>query len=247
MDACSLYPYVMSIMNVFYPTGNIKKVDMITPGKLGIYNVWINQACLRTKNLPNIIAYKNWETLENDWEKDEFETWIVTPEYETLLKFGCDVELIEIFEYETCTENYNIFGWVLDLMKAKNEQDMMKLLKLPKYNAAMRAVDKLFMNGGSGKAAESLHLNKTLLWSALEYKNIVNAGKMESINIVNIFKDWVQFTVKSTVESELSDQKPIIWSTYIYAYARMHMYEHVYSIIGKDCLLYTDTDSAKFL
>lgn len=102
------------------------------------------------------------------------------------------------------------------------------------------------MNIISGKLAESLHLSMIKLSSYSQFiEDELNNEKNLSTNVINVYDHLIQYSVKLTPESEIKKQKPIIISAYIYAHARMYMFEHIYSIIGKEHLLYTDTDAAK--
>lgn len=102
------------------------------------------------------------------------------------------------------------------------------------------------MNIISGKLAESLHLLITKLSSYSQFiEDGLNKESVLSTNVINVYDHLIQYSVKLLPESEIKKQKPIIISAYIYAHARMYMFEHIYSIIGKQQLLYTDTDAAK--
>lgn len=100
------------------------------------------------------------------------------------------------------------------------------------------------MNTVSGKVAEGLHLDAVKLGTADEFATVLTKDK--KANIVDILPNGkVQFTYKKSISEEITKQKPIALSFYIYEYARCYMFEHAYSKIGLDKLLYTDTDAAK--
>jgi len=41
-DVCSLYPYVMAILDVYYPCGKHEKVEKIDFNKLGFYRLIVD-------------------------------------------------------------------------------------------------------------------------------------------------------------------------------------------------------------
>jgi len=67
IDVCSLYPYVLAVKDVYYPSGkiieakNFKGYDVI-----GFYWVSFYQTDLASKNLPNIYARKT--GVANEWD-----------------------------------------------------------------------------------------------------------------------------------------------------------------------------------
>ena len=56
LDICSMYPYVMTILDCYYPCGKIKKATKYYPSteKLGFWYCDIDQTALKANNLPNI-------------------------------------------------------------------------------------------------------------------------------------------------------------------------------------------------
>jgi hypothetical protein len=247
-DVCSLYPYVMSVLNCHYPCGKqVIEVDEYKgDSQLGFYYCDIDQSCLAEKNLPNIYAKKN--AIENDWGyKGVLENYLISNVMIGLLrKFGCTVVIKNGFIFPQKKKSCEMFGFLLDFMKAKNEQDTLSKQKDNAYNPALRETLKLLMNSLSGKVIEGLHTEKTVdVDNVAEYLKI--AQKSKSINFINTIGGKLFLTYEVSAE-EICDkqQRPIYLGVLIYDYAKRYMYENSYSKIGKDRLLYTDTDASKF-
>jgi hypothetical protein len=139
-----------------------------------------------------------------------------------------------------------MFKFLLDMMKAKNEQDGFKDSKLETYNPALRETLKLLMNSLSGKVIEGLHTEKTTDVSNMyEYEAIQK--KATSVNFINAIGNKL-FVTYEVDEEKLCEtqQRPIFLGVLIYDYAKRYMYENSYSKIGLNNLVYTDTDASKF-
>lgn len=245
-DVCSLYPYVMSIHNCYYPCGKIERVDSYRGAEtIGFYYCDIDQSCLKDKNLPNIYAYKTEISNEWDYEGVIGNYLLSNVMIELLLKYGCKVDIRNGFIFSDKKKSCDMFDFLLDFMKAKNEQDTFNKQKNPEYNPALRETLKLLMNSLSGKVIEGLHTEKTTSVDSL--KDFLEIEKKAtSINYVNIVGESVFLTYEVSEESLIKDQRPIYLGVLIYDYAKRYMYEMSYSKIGKDKLLYTDTDASKF-
>jgi hypothetical protein len=246
-DVCSLYPYVMSVAPYFYPCGDIiptetfKGIDTI-----GFYYCDIDQSNLREADLPNIYAKKS--AIENDWATTEvLEDYLISNVViGVLLKFGCKVVIKSGFYFTEKKRSCDMFDFLLDCMKAKNEQDSFKANKdMVSYNSALRETLKLLMNSLSGKVIEGLHTEKTKdISSVADYINIQKKSK--SINFINAIGNKIFVTYEMEEEKLLAKQRPIYLGVLIYDYAKRYMYENSYSKIGLKELLYTDTDASKF-
>ena len=70
--------------------------------------------------------------------------------------------------------------------------------------------------------------------------------KALKINTINEIGDKTFITYEMDESKLIAKQKPIYLGVLIYDYAKEYMYEYSYSKIGKDKLLYTDTDASKF-
>lgn len=195
------------------------------------------------RNLPNLIATK--DSLGNNWEADKIDDVLVGSKMlELIKKFKLPYEIHEFWEYTDKIENFKMFGWVLEFMKRKNEQDTLKKNKDSRYNPALRECLKLAMNTVSGKVAEGLHLQTTEIGTIPDFVDALKNNK--NANIVDILNNgWIQYTFEKDIDKEIKRQKPIALSFYIYEYSRAYMFEHAYSKIGLKNLLYTDTDAAK--
>jgi hypothetical protein len=247
-DVCSLYPFVMSILDVYYPCGD--KIEEVKEYKgdnvLGFYYCDIDQSNLRKNNLPNIYAEKL--ELENDWaSKNELKNYLISNVMIGLLKkYGCKVVIKNGFIFTDKLKSCEMFKFLLDFMKEKNQQDTYKKNKDEKYNPALRETEKLLMNSLSGKVIEGLHTEKTEAVNSIsEFEKIKENSKV--VNVINKIGDKVFITYEVN-EKDICDkqQRPIYLGVLIYDYAKRYMYENSYSKIGLNKLLYTDTDASKF-
>ena len=246
-DVCSLYPYVMSVAPVYYPCGKLITTDKyMGDDVLGFYYCDIDQSNLKAMNLPKIYARKT--EIENDWNYDGvLEDYLVSNVIIGLLKkFNCKVVIKNGFYFTEKKKSCDMFDFLLDFMKAKNEQDTLNKKKDDAYNPALRETLKLLMNSLSGKVIEGLHTEKTVdVNSIAEYEKIKQ--KSTSINFINNIGNKLFMTYEVDAEEVCKkSQRPIYLGVYIYDYAKRYMYENSYSKVGLNQLLYTDTDASKF-
>ena len=244
-DVCSLYPYVMAILNCYYPAGDIYDTDEFKEDKIGFYWCDIDQAILRKNNLPNIYPRKT-ET-ENEWDYEGmlFNYCISSVMIKLLRKFGCEVIIHRGFYFTESVKSCDMFKPVLEMMKLKVEQDELSRIKSELYNPVLRETSKLLMNAGSGKVIEGLHINNIEFVGNLE--KLVNIqAKYGDVNVIKTIGKGLMVEYKRD-ELELleMEQRPVYLGVLIYDYAKTYMFENSYSIIGKDKLLYTDTDATK--
>lgn len=249
-DVCSLYPYCMAVNKVYYPCGDIKDVDSYQgDDTIGFYYCDIDQSNLRKMNLPNIYAEKT--GIENIWNSDKpiMNYLISNVMIKLLKKYGCSVSIRNGFIFTDKMKSCEMFDFILDLMKAKNQQDMNKDSKDPEikklYNPALRETLKLLMNSLSGKVIEGLHTEKTVAVDTT-YEYIKRIKGKKSVNCINIIGRKIFITYEEEEEKLIKQQRPIYLGVLIYDYAKTYMYENSYSKIGLDKLLYTDTDASKF-
>ena len=247
-DVCSLYPYVMSVLNCYYPCGD-KLIDVNKyqgDDVIGFYYCDIDQSNLKGMNLPNIYARKT--EIENDWSyTGVLENYLISNVMIGLLrKYNCKVEIKNGFVFPEKKKSCDMFDFLLDFMKAKNEQDTLKSKKDPKYNPALRETLKLLMNSLSGKVIEGLHTEKTQdINSVAEYEKLKD--KSTSINFINAIGNKLFITYEVDAEKLCKkQQRPIYLGVLIYDYAKRYMFENSYSKVGLKELLYTDTDASKF-
>jgi hypothetical protein len=245
-DVCSLYPYVMSVAPVYYPCGKMINTDKyMGPDTIGFYYCDIDQSNLRASNLPKIYARKT--AIENDWGHEVvLENYLISNVMiELLKKYNCGVVIKNGFYFTEKKKSCDMFDFLLDFMKAKNEQDTKKKNKDDTYNSALRETLKLLMNSLSGKVIEGLHTEKTQdVNSVAEYEKLKD--KSRSINFINAIGNKIFITYEVDAETIINKQRPIYLGVLIYDYAKSYMYENSYSKVGLDQLLYTDTDASKF-
>jgi hypothetical protein len=244
-DACSLYPYVMSVAPVYYPVGDTTETDTYQGDDvIGFYYCDIDQSNLRAADLPKIYALKT--DIENDWGHEQIlENYLISNVMIRLLrKYGCTVTIKEGFYWENKVKSCEMFKFLLGFMSAKNKQDKLNKEGSPEYNPALRETLKLLMNSLSGKVIEGLHAEKTeAVESVDEYVKIQK--KATKINTINDIGNKVFITYEVDEKTLIGKQKPIYLGCLIYDYAKEYMYEYSYSKIGLSKLVYTDTDATK--
>jgi len=246
-DVCSLYPYVMSIHNCYYPCGDIIDApNYMGDDVMGFYYCDIDQSNLRDMNLPKIYAEK--KELENDWGHDAIlNNYLISNVMIGLLKkYGCGVVIKNGFVFNDKKKSCDMFSFLLDLMKAKNEQDGFKSKNDDRYNPALRETEKLLMNALSGKVIEGLHTEKTIDFDN-DAQFLKIQEKAKSVNFINCIGTKLFATYEIDEESICeAQQRPIFLGVLIYDYAKRYMFENSYSKIGLNNLFYTDTDASKF-
>lgn len=249
-DVCSLYPYVMTILDCYYPIGEIDyyaKYNQNLKNLMGFWVCDIDQTILVKSNLPLIIPLKNKEG--NDWEAGVIQSKITLDTNIIILleKFGCKVKRYDGWVCNNKIKSVDLFGYNLDLMKLKNEQDDLKKAKDLSYNPSLRETTKLLMNSGSGKMLEQLHQEITVeIRNALDFLEIQKSG--ENIETYGVSEStFVKYKVPQYKVLEKAKDLKFTYAIgcFIYSYARGYMYENSYAKIGKDKLIYTDTDATK--
>ena len=257
-DVCSLYPFICSIYKCWFPCGEIKnsswadfqKFRTNNKNHIGFFWVNVDQSNLIEKNLPTIYAHKKYDgrgnLLKNDWKNPKINNvFLSSVIIDSLLKYNCDVEFIEKkgIYFTQVVKNHELFGFLRDFMKGKNDQDKLKGTK--EYNAALRETLKLLMNAISGKVIEGLHCDKIKLVNYYEYNKIKNDKKTTKINTIDRKGNKIFMSYTIDEETLLKKQRPVYLGALIYDYAKMYMYDNIYSQIGLKNLVYTDTDAAK--
>lgn len=246
-DVCSLYPFVMSVLNVYYPYGEIIEVQEYQgDDEIGFYYCDIDQSNLREMNLPKIYAKKS--EIENDWGHEEvLENYLISSVMIGLLrKHNCKVVIKNGFVFSRKKKSCEMFKFLLEMMKAKNLQDGYKSSGDPRYNSALRETEKLLMNSLSGKVIEGLHTEKTTDFDT-EADFLKIQEKAKSVNFINCIGNKLFATYELDEEKICeTQQRPIFLGVLVYDYAKRYMYENSYSKIGLDQLVYTDTDASKF-
>lgn len=250
-DVCSLYPFVMSVLDCYYPCGNeiVEVNEYKGDDELGFYYCDIDQSNLKSMNLPNIYAKKS--AIENDWSYDGvLENYLISNVMIGLLRqYGCSVVVKKGFTFQDKMKSCDMFEFLLEFMKSKNYQDLESKKEKKglenEYNPALRETYKLLMNSLSGKVIEGLHTEKTIdISSCAEFLKVQE--KASKINFINSVGGKMFLTYEINAEEIINQQRPIYLGVLIYDYAKRYMYQNSYSKIGKSSLLYTDTDASKF-
>lgn len=260
-DIASMYPYVMACADVYYPCGEVVETEKYVKDKIGFYWCNIDQRILKEKNLPNIVAYKDYTKkkdgsdgalIGNDWAYDGIikNYFINSVTIEHLMSNGCTVKIHKGIYFTDKAKSCDVFRPILDLMKTKIEQDLLKRSKDSEYNPSLRETCKLCMNSVSGKVIEGLHLEKVQEVDTEEFSKIIGDiksgnGKIEQISAINMCGTKLFAELKLKQEDNMHKQRPVYLGALIYAYAQRHIYETGYKVIGLKDLVYTDTDSFK--
>jgi hypothetical protein len=95
----------------------------------------------------------------------------------------------------------------------------------------------------SGKFAESLYLDKTMIVSEAELRNMKLTHDNIEIKSLIGNKAVIKFDIPEC--DAIGKSQPIYLSTLIYDYAHMYMNENTYTKIPYENLIMTDTDSCK--
>lgn len=252
LDICSMYPYVMAILkDAYYPCGETIETTKFNKDKIGFYYCDIDQSNLKKMNLPNIYPKKDYKKdilQSNKWDTDEILTdyLISSVMIKQLIKYECKVVIKKGFYFTDKIKGCELFKFILSFMKMKNEQDDFKKSKPELYNSALRETLKLMMNSVSGKVIEGLHTEKTCDVDSYKYIQLSNNENVEKISCINICGSKVFITYNLNEESMIKEQRPIYLGVLIYDYSKCYIYDTIYSVIGLDKLLYTDTDACKF-
>lgn len=245
-DVCSLYPFVMSVLDCYYPVGATTDTDeYMGDDVIGFYYCDIDQSNLKKNNLPKIYARKT--EIENDWGSEEvLQDYLVSNVMIRLLRErGCRVVIKNGFYWKNEVKSCEMFKFLLDFMSEKNKQDELKSQKDLTYNPALRETLKLLMNSLSGKVIEGLHTEKTSFVESVE-EYLKKEKEAVKINTINEIGNKTFITYEMDESKLIAKQKPIYLGVLIYDYAKEYMYNYSYGKIGLDKLFYTDTDATKF-
>lgn len=252
VDVCSLYPTVMSgaqshlfapeLMYGCFPTGIEKKVDGYVQGVMGIYRVKVI-----SQPKPAILPQRSLEDESLNWAPDHasgvsFETYTTNVSIELIRKHGGQVEVYEGLVWESSSKD--LFKGVLEpLITEKSRQDKLKEDKDPTYNEALRETSKLCMNSLSGKCLQR-NFDDLAIFAKGSVEHLKAKTKMtqdtDKWHYIN--GDYILITgKKKDFAYDPNKAKPAHIGVFIYEFARMYMYETLYS---KYPIHYTDTDSA---
>lgn len=274
LDVCSLYPYEMAISNHYFPCGEIEKAyhyesapsaEANQKNRIGFYYCDVDQSNLRKNNLPNIYPEKT--DIENIWDSTNVLSGYLLSNVmiDLLRKYGCKVTIrykedseashgygTSVANQRYCgylftdkVQSSEMFGFLLDCMASKNQQDIWKSKDDEKYNPALRETLKLLMNSLSGKVIENLHTVVTELVSLERYTEI-HHNRNYKVNCIRLFGSRAFATYEKPQQEVISKQHEIYLGVLIYDYSRRYMYENSYAMLGLKNLVYTDTDATKF-
>lgn len=229
----------------------------------------VDQSILKTKNLPLIYALKkkdkNGNCIENLWGHNDYvikddgskqyawdlrDVTISNVVIEQLFKYGCKIHIKSGFHFSRKEKGLKMFGFIKDMMKAKNEQDLYKAKKdWANYNQALRTTLKLLQNAISGRVIMGLHPQQKKLITSDEQLHKLHEqekkGKIKNLSAIKPLGNSLFVQYEKNEEDLIKKQKPIYLGVLIYDYAKTYMYEYSYSKIGLKELTKTDTDASK--
>lgn len=271
MDVCSLYPYVMAILNVYYPSGDffeiardsdefeyaikhptLKKMDDdLNSEVVRFFTVDVDQTILRKKNIPYFLCEKRNGVNNYDIPIIKNIT-ISSASIDYLQKLGCSITYYNCIEYKEVKKSCELFRPLLCFMNLKNQQDEYLKNNDQQYNCSLRNVLKLLSNCVSGKVNEGLHEEQQQKITSYEYMQMYKTfaepsdeKEITKMSIVDVIDDDVYVKITQSTESLLRKQKPIAIGSLVYEYSRIYMHK-IYTVVGYDNCLYTDTDAIKF-
>ena len=249
LDVCSLYPFILAIKkDVWFPHGDIVEWDYTGKDfnkedeRIGWFYCDIDQSTLIAENKPQYYATKTKEG--NDWnDPKQNNIFINTIAIKKLEELGCLTGVRKGFYFTDKIRGYDLFGFLVEFMKIKMEQDKLKAEGNPKYNNALRETIKLLSNSISGKIIEGLHEQTTELLTTKSYTKLMDKGI--EVNVSQVIGDRAFVSYEKTFEELRKKQRPIFLGCICYEEARKYMYENIYVPTGLDKLVYTDTDASK--
>lgn len=239
IDVTSLYPYIM--MTREYPLGQPIRTNKFQVGKIGVYNVTIH-----SQPADKIIPMRNKDSL--DWEySNVFDTWVTQEDIRIMRKFGATFAVISGYYWKD-SSNTIFSPYLGPLMAEKMRQDVLKDAEDEEYNAALREMDKLWMNAISGKVNQRVFTEeKRFCMNDEDVERCLNNLSVKTLssvgNIILVAGDIKHPTVKV----------PSIYGVLTYSYARSYMYENFISksktklAMDTDSLFYLDEEHKLFL
>lgn len=245
LDVCSLYPYVMFCMDNHFPCGVAVECfyyDHLPKNKIGFFYCTVDQ---QNMNIP-FLPVKNADG--NDWRGMYIENILLDSiSIEYIRANDGIVETRNGYYFDKKEKGIKLFPFLAEIMKKKNEQDILCESQDPSYNPALRSTYKLCLNILSGKLNQDLHTDKLEFMTNEQFNDHVRTkGASHEINTImqGANKKFLVKYQKPEIES-LANCAPIPIGYMIYVYARKYMHEHMYNKCQKEELIYTDTDSNK--
>ena len=246
VDVKSLYPYAGLIGE--YPIGESVKTEKYIPSKLGIYKCKIlkreNYPMIakdgygNERRLPNIIPFRSEDETPLNWDYEgEMDCVLTSVDIQMLKKYGWEVEIHE-GEFWNKSSNTVFKNYISKFMDEKNKQDSLKGTE--KYNAGIREMCKLFLNCLLGKIMQrNFEDGYVLCRNNKQIDKFLSKVKFESVEVHNIGLKLMY--MKGKLINNIVKPKPAHLGTFMYSYARKHMYDNIFS---KEMVYYSDTDCA---
>lgn len=245
-DCSGMYPYVMAVLNVYYPHTAIKEIDSyeeLPKNTIGFfYCSGIDQSHLESKIHPKKVDNCN------DWHTTEIinDVLLSTVRINWLKREGCPMTIGKGFYFTGKVKSCELFTFILDFMKTKTEQDNLKENKDPKYNESLRKTVKELMLILSGKLGEGLYLNKFIVVDEQTFNNEYRFNDNSEF-VSTLSNGNAVINLEVSEEDALRHSKPIYITTLIYDYAQEYMYYMKWNRGEHNSKLYIDTDCEKEL
>jgi len=273
LDVTSMYPSVMFVTPEYIPSGEITEgvmsqefADTIMCTKqvpMGFYTVDFDQTSLAARDLPVIMCSKH-DGL-NDWSYSA-ETLIRKKavvgyiDLQELIDSGCSVQFLVGERYITFSSkirNIDLFGFLIDLMKAKNRQDELAAANDPDYSPVERNLAKLMQNALFGKCLQQVFESTLVTVRTSEYMSNLFCPKdmkedtLELVSFLPFAKGNTDSMDKVLLKYMRADNsfrniKPQWVGYWVTAMARRTMRKYL-NLLGNSRVLYHDTDSVKYL
>lgn len=250
-DCKSLYPFVMISEDCPYPSGKEVYTERYIEGKLGIYNVTVqnqpkdNIIPLRLKDKPLNWKYQGDITCE-----------LNTIDIECLKKYGANVIVHHGYYWEEQTTE--VFDVMRKLKNFKTKQDEYKSViagfekegitleeAQREYSSGKRELSKLLLNALSGKMAQRIHeTSSSLITSVSEQHSFEKSHSDLTIKLLMGSQNCIFMSGKKNKLKYEKTASPCHIASFIYGYARRHMYEALISRV--ESKMQMDTDSLHF-
>lgn len=234
LDVKSLYPFIM--LSCLFPTGQEIQTDTYKKGKLGIYRCYIH-----SQPRVNVIPLRSKDAALNWGYREGFEYNLTSIDIEVLQRHGGILDINEGYYWDSSSDK--VFQEFMNPFKnEKTRQDKLKENNDPEYNQGVREFCKLVLNALSGKMGQRIFTSEVKIIK--DRKGIEKFLNTHTSITTQGFQsiDYLVLTgEKKDLDYKPKSVHPVHLMSFIYSYARKHMYDSSFSKTEKS--LYTDTDS----
>lgn len=253
LDVTSLYPFIMGCADLSYPIGSetiVKTIEgaesLIERGFLGVYHcriVWQPDVKIIPEKIPG--QPYNWTS------NNSFDRVLNSNDIKVLREYGGVVNILlkSVDGVEACgvcwvQSSKDVFKeYVKVLAELKNKEDRYKDNgDTVNYNPAMRELTKMGLNSLSGKMGQrEFNEEYKFCMSKNDELNFINSHDNVKMQLLPRYDSTLMIGDKNDYEYKKKKCKPWALMSFLYSYAREHMYK---SILSKSMTKKaTDTDS----